>query len=130
KGKHILVTDDEAHIRELLFDLFEDQGCDITTASNGKQAINKMNSKHFDAVILDWQMPILDGSGFLDQLLELPANKRAPVIVVSGWQSGNLLSEAQKTVAPVTISKPFKSDDMIEAVKEVLKVSVQRKAII
>ena len=128
KNKQILIADDEAHIRELLCDLLEEQGCEVCTASNGKQAINKMQNKIFDAIILDWQMPLLDGAGVLHHIHQMPPEQQAPVIVVSGWHSTKLLNEQQQITAPVTISKPFKSDDMIDAVKEAIKADRRSKA--
>ena len=125
KNKQVLIADDEAHIRELLCDLLEEQGCDVCTASNGKQAINKMQNKIFDVIILDWQMPLLDGAGVLEHVSEMPVENRAPIVVVSGWHADKLLTDEQCVLAPVTISKPFKSDDIIEAVKEAIKSKAQ-----
>lgn len=124
-NKQILVADDEAHIRELLCDLLEEHGCDVCTASNGKQALNKLQNKIFDAIILDWQMPLLDGAGVLEHVAEMPLEHQAPIVVVSGWHANKLLNDEQSKLAPVTISKPFRSDDIIEALKEAIKTRQQ-----
>jgi CheY-like chemotaxis protein len=59
-GKAILVVDDEMAIRESIADYLEDTGCFPETAANGLEALEKLEVKEYDAVILDLNMPGVD----------------------------------------------------------------------
>lgn len=57
----VLVADDEIKIRETISDYFTAKGISVVTAENGKAALDKFYENHFDMVILDIMMPVMDG---------------------------------------------------------------------
>ena len=57
----VLIADDEIKIRETISDYFTAKGISVVTAENGKAALDKFYEKHFDMVILDIMMPVMDG---------------------------------------------------------------------
>lgn len=85
-GSRILVADDDPENREILERLLSPCGFEIFFAENGKQAIEQMAKNDFDAVLLDIQMPEMDGFQVLAELRTTGQLRQTPVIVVTGLQ--------------------------------------------
>lgn len=82
----ILVADDEPENREILGRLLTRQGHEIDFAENGRVALQKIRESDFDAVLLDINMPEMDGFAVLEALRESGHLRHTPVIVVTGLQ--------------------------------------------
>lgn len=83
---HILVADDDPENREILERLLAPCGFEIEFAVNGAEAIRKIDETDFDAVLLDIEMPEMDGFEVLARLRETGQLRQTPVIVVTGLQ--------------------------------------------
>jgi CheY-like chemotaxis protein len=70
RGVKVLLTDDNAINRQVIRLFLAPQGCEITEASNGKEALDKLASRPFDLVLLDVHMPVMDGK---DAILRIRA---------------------------------------------------------
>src|SRR5438105_6613215 len=75
----ILVVDDEENLRHLLSKMLGQEGYDVTTASDGQEALRLVGEQSFDVALCDVRMPRLDGWGFLDALSE---RSRPPVVIM------------------------------------------------
>jgi DNA-binding response OmpR family regulator len=82
--KHILLVDDEEGIRLLYREEFEEEGYDVATASNGEEALEKFSQESPDLVILDINMPGMNGIEVLRRMKEI--NPELPVILSSAYQ--------------------------------------------
>ena len=82
----ILIADDDKGNRDILARLLEPNGYTVQFAENGREAIEKINETDFDAVLLDIQMPEMDGFEVLAKLNETGQLRQTPVIVVTGLQ--------------------------------------------
>ena len=80
--KEILVADDEAGIRALLFDVLSKEGFRVTLAKDGKETLDQMKKRRFDLIITDIDMPRLDGIDLLKKMKE--KGRREKVIIMSG----------------------------------------------
>lgn len=67
--KRILVVDDEKHIRELYRSELEDEGYSVILAASGKEALEEIQSSPPDLIVLDIQMPGMDGIETLEKVL-------------------------------------------------------------
>lgn len=85
-GAKILVADDDHENREILRRLLEPVGYRVSFATDGAETIEQMEQHDFDAVLLDIQMPRMDGFQVLSQLRESGRLGNTPVIVVTGLQ--------------------------------------------
>jgi len=83
---HLLVADDDAENRSILQRLLEPCGFRIDFAVNGREALASMEQHDFDAVLLDIEMPEMDGFEVLSRLRESGQLRHTPVIVVTGLQ--------------------------------------------
>ncbi|MCL6629965.1 MAG: response regulator, partial [Armatimonadetes bacterium] len=96
--KKILAVDDEKHIVRLVQVNLERQGYEVITASDGKEALQKVEEERPDLVVLDVMMPYMDGFEVLQNLRRNPSTRDIPVIMLTakaqdadvfrGWQSG------------------------------------------
>jgi DNA-binding NtrC family response regulator len=81
-GKRILVVDDDHHARFLLEALLDHAGYTVVPACDGRAALIELHKRHFDAVITDYRMPVLNGIELLRQIhIQYP---HIPVIIASG----------------------------------------------
>ncbi len=109
----VLVVDDEVIIGEILNSVLADAGYDVVAAVGGRRALTIAGSESFDLVLLDINMPGIDGWQVLDELLL--SHPGLPVIMVSGYAQH---AEATQRGARGLIQKPFDSSALLEAVNE------------
>lgn len=119
---HILVVDDEEHLRTIFEQYLTHDGHTVSTADNGQNAIKLFKNNHFDLVITDIVMPEQDGLGLLNELRKLA--DAPPVIVISGGSlrldSHHLLTLAKVMKAHATLTKPVSYEQMHAAVDAIL----------
>jgi CheY-like chemotaxis protein len=84
--RHVLVVEDDAGSRELIAMVARREGLDVREATNGVTGLYQLTVPPLPtAVILDQEMPLMDGLEFLRDLREVPGAQEIPVIVVSGY---------------------------------------------
>jgi signal transduction histidine kinase/ActR/RegA family two-component response regulator len=117
----ILIVDDEECVRELLVDILESEGYDVTTAENGEQALKEFEDKPFKAVFTDVGMPGMSGWELARAIRE--RDDSIPMAVITGW--GESVSSNEQELARVNwvVSKPFSVDRISEIAMEVAKHS-------
>lgn len=117
----LLVVDDEIMILEILADVFSMKGHDVSIASSGKEAIEILNKRKFDAIISDFRMP--NGNGML--LLEF-VNSLVPrplFFFISG-QADVSINDCLKAGAKQFFSKPFNFNELIQKVEAEFYVQI------
>jgi DNA-binding NtrC family response regulator len=116
--KKILICDDEKGVRESLKLILSDE-YDIILARNGKKAIDKIeHNPDLKGVVLDIKMPLSNGLELLRYIKT--RDNHMPVIVVTGYQSIETAAESLKTGAVSYITKPFRSETVIKALKQAI----------
>ncbi len=83
-GSRVLLVEDEAVNQMLFRDMLENAGLQVSTANNGFEAIGKVEQHDFDLVLMDMQMPVMDGLSATLQLRLLPQMKSVPIIAMTG----------------------------------------------
>ena len=81
--KKILIVEDNPMNMELIMDLLELYGYDVTKAEDGMKALEHLAVKKFDIILLDMQLPKMDGLEVLDRIKKNPATADIPVIAVT-----------------------------------------------
>jgi two-component system, cell cycle response regulator DivK len=81
--RRILVAEDRESSRELLKSILSASGYEVIEAADGEQAVEKARQESPDLVILDLQMPILDGFGALGQIRALPGLNKIPIVALT-----------------------------------------------
>lgn len=115
--KKILIVEDEEGLRLLYEEELKSEGYDVITASNGREAIEKLGTEKPDLVILDIVMPIMNGMETIGRILG--KDKKIPIILNSSYPGyrDNFMSWA----ADAYITKSVNLDELKEKVKELLE---------
>jgi signal transduction histidine kinase len=114
KGKRILIADDDEMNKFLALHILESYGIDTDTASDGKEALEKIKNEYFDVVLMDLHMPEMGG---IDVAYAVRRNGiNVPIIAITG----NILkSERDKCMASGMneyISKPYEENELLQKV--------------
>jgi len=115
----ILVVDDDADMRHVLSDFLLRSGYRVVEASNGQEGVFAAESQHIDAVILDKEMPGMNG---LD-VLSFFRHRRPdlPIIFITAFGGHDDAEESRRRGAWIYIEKPFRVAAVIEAVQSALE---------
>jgi CheY-like chemotaxis protein len=112
---HILVVDDDRSIRTMVSLVLESEGYPVTTAANGAEALQEIERELPSAMLLDMQMPVLDGWGVARRLRE--QGRRVPTVVMTA--ASTAARWCAEIAAEAFLAKPFDIDDLVRAVQQV-----------
>ncbi len=122
KKSKILVADDEkANIGLYKYNLGE-QGYEIDTAENGKEAVSKAIKGLPDAILLDVMMPVMDGISACRLIKGNKLTKDTPIIIVSAKNSVKDIISGLKAGADEYLTKPFQIEELLLRVKSMIKL--------
>ena len=111
----VLIAEDEALIRLDLKEMLEEEGYSVVAeVGDGQQAVDKAQELRPDLVILDIQMPVLDGLSAAEQIA---AARTAPVIVLTAFSQRELVERARDAGAMAYLVKPFSKNDLVPAIE-------------
>ena len=108
--KTCLVVDDSRVIRKVARKIVEDLGFACEEAADGQQALDFCQKTMPDAVLLDWNMPVMNGLDFLRALRREEEGKRPLVVFCSIENDAEHINEALSSGADEFIMKPFDAD--------------------
>ncbi len=116
----ILVIDDSAMIRRFISRGLSHHGFIPLTASDGSEALTLLEAEKPDLVIVDQEMPVMNGSEFVRHFREVRENGSVPVVMLSGRDSR--VDRARRRSAGVTefIAKPFTVERLLAAIERLL----------
>jgi two-component system cell cycle sensor histidine kinase/response regulator CckA len=121
KGQRILVVDDEIAVCKAVKHLLEGFGYHVTHTSSGKGAIAKYKSWHPDAVLLDRNMPEMDGLSCAGKIMDYDPN--AKIVIISGYDEHGTfaLDEEGKRLIKAYLTKPIDMSEMSTLLARVLE---------
>jgi two-component system, sensor histidine kinase and response regulator len=125
KSSKILVVDDEPGNLFLLEGLLSEEGFEVITALNGKDAIMLAKSELPDVILLDIMMPQITGLDVLDVLLKDPLTSIIPVIMVTARVEAEDVEEALNRGAVEYIKKPINEVEMLARLRTALRLKRQ-----
>ena len=121
KGAKILVVEDNELNQEVVVDLLTNAGFNVELANNGQEAIEKVAQHHYDIVLMDMQMPIMDGINATIALRKIEQNKELPIIAMT---ANAMLQDKEKCIAAgmnAHLSKPIEPDELFRMLLEWVK---------
>ena len=116
----VLVVDDELEVCKTTRLLLEGANYRVSTAVGGAEALARMADELPDVVLLDLQMPVMDGATVLKQIREMYGN--LPVIIVTGYPDSELLAQALEYGFLLVLAKPVSRQHLLESIQMVLRV--------
>ena len=119
----VLVVDDDPAVTSTLAKTFALEGFSVAVAHNGVEALDRVTEAPPAVVVLDLQMPIMDGVEFLAALRGPPWNSTAPVVLVSGSDVANARRRTQGMGVILLMPKPLDLDTLIETVVRLTRSS-------
>lgn len=123
----ILVADDEELVLEIMAKKIASQDYEVVTAKDGQEAWAKIVSELPDIIILDLNMPKMDGWAVLSQLRQNPPTKRwLPVIIVSAQNELESFRKGVDLEADHYLTKPCPIEDILKAIRLMLSLIPQR----
>jgi two-component system chemotaxis response regulator CheY len=109
-SKTCLVVDDSRVVRKVARRIAEELGFECTEAEDGQKAYDACKQSMPDAILLDWNMPVMDGMQFLEKLREMKNGKHPKVVFCSVESKPKNIQKALKAGASEYIVKPFDSE--------------------
>lgn len=109
----ILSVDDSKTIRMVLARLFRPFVCELIEAANGEEGLAVAAQKRPDLIILDYNMPVMDGLTMLRRLREDAALKRTPVIMLTAESGCENIATVARLGVRDYLTKPFREDQLL-----------------
>lgn len=124
-GKRLLVVEDNALNREIAVTMLEEGGFEVDTAENGKVAVDKVRESapgYYDLVLMDIQMPIMDGYAAARAIRALPNAEKAglPIVAMTANAFDEDRQNAEKAGMNGHLSKPFDMQQLLTMLREKL----------
>lgn len=119
-AKTIMVVDDSASLRQVVSIALKGAGYEVVEGCDGKDALNKMTGQKIHLIISDVNMPNMDGITFVKEVKKHPAYKFTPIIMLTTESQEGKKQEGQAAGAKAWVVKPFKPDQMLQAVSKLV----------
>ena len=117
-AKTILIVEDEFGVLELLEFILSDAGFAVVSALNGQEALARLQETQPDLVIVDFMMPILDGSGVIKAIRSNDKLKNIPVILTSALPEETIRERCAGF--NTFLRKPYKTERLMEEISKLL----------
>ena len=109
----LLVVDDEEMNRDMLARRLQRRGYIVETAADGQQALDIVEQRPIDLVLLDIMMPVMDGMQVLSTLRQRYSMRELPVIMATAKDESRSIVEALNLGANDYVSKPFEAEELL-----------------
>ena len=113
----ILSVDDSRAIRMVLKRLFRPFACELFEAGDGEEGLAVATREKPDLIILDYNMPVMDGLTMLRKMRENPELKRTPVIMLTADASSEIIHTVARLGVRDYVTKPFSMDELLARVE-------------
>ena len=125
-SKCILVVEDQEDNRQILRDLLGNAGCDLGEAADGEQALAAYARQRPDLILMDIQLPVMDGYEATRRIRSNPELKSVPIIAVTSYALVGDEAKALAAGCSAYVTKPFSPRALLAKVQEHLTVVTNR----
>jgi two-component system cell cycle response regulator DivK len=119
--KRILVVEDQEDNRQILRDLFANAGYELIEVGDGEAALPAALKHHPDLILMDIELPLLDGYEATRRIKANPQLKSIPVIAVTSYALSGDEAKARSAGCDAYVSKPFSPRELLAKVQGYLK---------
>jgi two-component system cell cycle response regulator DivK len=116
--KRILVVEDQEDNRQILRDLLANAGYDMIEAEDGEAALVQASSQHPDLILMDIQLPLLDGYEATRRIKADPATQAIPIIVVTSYALSGDEEKARAAGCDAYVAKPYSPRALLAKIRE------------
>jgi two-component system cell cycle response regulator len=121
----ILSVDDSKTIRMMLKRLFRPFHCELFEAGDGQEGLTIATAEKPNLIVLDYNMPVMDGVTMLRHMRDNPELKRTPVIMLTAEDSAEIISTVARLGVRDYVIKPFEEDQLLSKIGRI--VTLERK---
>ncbi|NPV39498.1 Chemotaxis regulator - transmits chemoreceptor signals to flagellar motor components CheY [Brevinematales bacterium NS] len=115
-----LVVDDSVTMRKIVALVLRAEKYDVVEAENGKDALEKLKTDHFNCFIVDYNMPEMNGIAFIKALRQMPEYQKTPIIMLTTESEQDKQEEGRQAGANRWIVKPFKNEVLQATIRELI----------
>jgi two-component system chemotaxis response regulator CheY len=108
-------------MRQMVSFTLKNAGYNVTEAVDGQDALEKANTRDFDLVLTDQNMPRMDGIGLTKKLRDHPKFKNTPILILTTESSDQMKQAGKGAGATGWLVKPFDPVKLIEVIKKVVR---------
>ena len=119
-SKCILVVEDQEDNRQILRDLLGNAGYELTEAENGEEAIAAVGRRRPDLILMDIQLPVMDGYEATRQIRTNPDLRSVPIIAVTSYALAGDEDKARAAGCDGYVTKPYSPRDLLAKVRAYL----------
>lgn len=119
-GKHVLIVDDSASIRQMVEHTLKTGGYEVTAAADGEEALTLCRTKSYDCVLTDQNMPKMDGLTLIKSLRAMASYGRTPILVLTTEASDEMKAKGRSAGATGWMVKPFNPDNLLQVAAKVM----------
>ena len=119
-AKRILVVEDQEDNRQILRDLLDSAGFEMIEAQDGEQALVKVSEERPDLILMDIQLPLLDGYEATRRIKANPDLKAIPIIVVTSYALSGDEGKARAAGCDAYVTKPYSPRQLLAKIREYL----------
>lgn len=119
-SKKIMVVDDSSTVRMAVAAALTEAGYSVVEAVDGRDGLDKLKADRVNLIISDVNMPNMDGIAMIKEVKELPNYKFTPVIMLTTESGQKVKDMGKEAGVKAWMVKPFKPDQMVQAVKTLL----------
>jgi len=120
-AKTILFVEDSASVRQVMNSTLTREGYEVILASDGQDALGKLDGTKIHLIISDVNMPNLDGLSFVKKAKQLPAYKFTPIIMLTTETQEEKMNEGKAAGVKAWIVKPFQPAQLLAAVSQLIQ---------
>jgi two-component system cell cycle response regulator DivK len=119
--KSILVVEDQEDNRQILRDLLSTGDYELIEAENGQEALDALATKRPDLILMDIQLPVMDGYEATRRIKANPDWKSIPIIVVTSYALSGDAEKARAAGCDDYVTKPYSPRQLLAKIREFLK---------
>ncbi|MBK0403842.1 response regulator [Adhaeribacter sp. BT258] len=117
----ILLVEDNRFFQKLISDFAEFHGFDLQIAENGKVAIQKLQQHQFNLILMDVEMPEMDGYEATEFIRrQMPHAQHIPIIMITSHEHPVHATKSLLTGANSYLKKPFREDDLLKEIETLM----------
>jgi two-component system cell cycle response regulator DivK len=119
-SKRVLVVEDQEDNRQILRDLLANAGYEMIEAQNGEEALIAVQSQNPDLILMDIQLPVLDGYEATRRIKAQPGLRHIPIIVVTSYALSGDEERARAAGCDAYVAKPYSARRLLETINRYL----------
>ena len=116
----VMIVDDSLTVRKVTCRLLEREGCDVLIAKNGAEAVEILQEATPDVMLIDLEMPKMNGFELIKKVRANPATAQMPVIIISSRTAEKHRKVAKDLNVNIFLGKPYKEEELLNHLSDLL----------